>query len=99
MRESRLSLHEKIPSRHNLQVVKTQIHNQRACEDTNFLRDGWATGRRARKEIVYYIIEEEPAPSIERICVALFDFDLNLTSAVIYRQGVLGRALPCPDIM
>ena len=47
---------------------------------------------------MYYIIEEQSAPSIERICVALFDFDLNLTSAVIYRPGFLGRALVCPEI-
>jgi len=30
---------------------------------------------------VYYIIEEQFATSIERICVALFDFDSDLTSA------------------
>jgi hypothetical protein len=30
---------------------------------------------------VYYIIEKQFATSRERICVALFDFDPNLTSA------------------
>jgi hypothetical protein len=42
---------------------------------------------------VYCIIEDQFSTFVERICVALFDFDINLTSAVIYRQGVLGRAL------
>jgi hypothetical protein len=42
---------------------------------------------------VYCIIEDQFSTFVERICVALFDFDLNSTSAVIYRQGVLGRAL------
>ena len=81
MRESRLPLHEKVPARHNVQVVKTQIHNQGACENTNFLRDGWATRGRAKKVIVYYIIEEQSATFAECICVALFDLNPYLTSA------------------
>ena len=81
MRESRLPLHEKISARHNVQVVKAQIHNQGACEDTNFLRDGWATGRRAEKINCVLYIEEQSATFVERVCVALFDFDRYLTSA------------------
>jgi hypothetical protein len=65
MRESRLPLSEKIPAAYIVQVVKTQIHNQRVCEDTNFLRDRWATGRRAKKVIVYYTIEDQLAVSVE----------------------------------
>ena len=58
MRESRLSLHEKVLAGYNLQMVKTRINNQRACEDTNFLRDERTTSRRCKKIIVYYTIEE-----------------------------------------
>jgi hypothetical protein len=34
---------------------------------------------------VYYIIEEQLATSTKRICVALFDFDPNLTSTRVQR--------------
>ena len=44
MREPRLPLYEKIPARYDLQVVKTCIKTKGACENTDFLRDGWATG-------------------------------------------------------
>jgi hypothetical protein len=67
MREPRLSLHEKIPARHNVQVVKTCIHTQRVCENADFLRAGWTTGGRAKKVIVYYIIEKQFATSAERV--------------------------------
>lgn len=36
-----------------------------ACEDANFLRDGWTTCGGAKKIIVYYIIEEQSATSVD----------------------------------
>ena len=49
MHKPRLPLHETVPARHDLQVVKAQIHTQRAGEDPNVLRDGRSTGGRAKK--------------------------------------------------
>ena len=65
MHKPRLPLHETVPARHDLQVVKAQIHTQRAGEDPNVLRDGRSTGGRAEKVIVYYIIESHLTASAE----------------------------------
>jgi len=72
-------------------VVKAYVHNQGACEDSDFLRDGWAAGGRVEKVIVYCIIEDKSSISAGRILVLMFDSDPSLISEVTLKHRVLDQ--------
>ena len=84
MREPTLPLHEALLARHELQVVKAQIHTQRAGEDPNLLRDGRATSTRAKKVIVYYTIENQLTVFVEPI---VFHFIFSVFALRIRFRG------------